>query len=87
MAARLRIEGVFGALYELFEVNDSFRTAVENIANSSLFHVVVDTDETASKILEVMVREQLGRVTFMPLNRLKPPHTRYPEQEEEAVPM
>ena len=53
----------------------------------SLFHIVVDTDETASRILEVMVREKLGRVTFMPLNRLRPPTVKYPEQQEEAVPM
>lgn len=39
---------------------------------SSLFHVVVDTDETASKVLDVMLKEKTGRVTFMPLNRLKP---------------
>lgn len=53
----------------------------------SLFHVVVDTDETASRILEVMVKEKSGRVTFMPLNRLRPQNVRYPEQAEEAVPM
>ncbi|KAG5634871.1 hypothetical protein H0H81_000460 [Sphagnurus paluster] len=38
----------------------------------SLFHVVVDTDETASKVLDTMIKEKTGRVTFMPLNRLKP---------------
>lgn len=53
----------------------------------SLFHVVVDDDETASRILEVMVKERLGRVTFMPLNRLRPPPVTYPEQEEEAIPL
>lgn len=107
VAERLHLDGVYGPLYKLFDTNDSFKTAVENIANNrsvlgcerwwkiiadaflcySLFHVVVDNDETASRILEVMVREQLGRVTFMPLNRLRPPEVRYPEQAEEAVPM
>ena len=33
---------------------------------------MVDTDDTASKVLEVMLKEKTGRVTFMPLNRLKP---------------
>jgi structural maintenance of chromosome 3 (chondroitin sulfate proteoglycan 6) len=41
----------------------------------SLFHVVVDNDDTASKVLEVMLKEKTGRVTFMPLNRLKPKPT------------
>ncbi|KAK9897698.1 RecF/RecN/SMC protein [Cystobasidium minutum MCA 4210] len=87
IARRLRLDGVYGPLYTLFETRDSFKTAVENIANASLFHVVVDTDETASRILEVMVKEKSGRVTFMPLNRLRPQNVRYPEQAEEAVPM
>jgi structural maintenance of chromosome 3 (chondroitin sulfate proteoglycan 6) len=34
----------------------------------SLFHVVVDTDETASKVLDAMLKEKTGRVMFMPLN-------------------
>ena len=34
-----------------------------------------------------MVKEKLGRVTFVPLNRLKDKHTAYPEQALEAVPM
>ena len=38
----------------------------------SLFHVVVDTDETASTVLDAMIKEKTGRVTFMPINRLKP---------------
>jgi len=32
----------------------------------------VDTDETASKVLEVLNREKSGRVTFVPLDRIKP---------------
>ena len=38
----------------------------------SLWHVVVDTDETASRLLKIMNAEKTGRVTFMPLNRLRP---------------
>jgi len=42
----------------------------------------VDTDDTASAVLEVMKKENVGRVTFMPLNRLKPKAVQYPEVEE-----
>ncbi|PIL33483.1 hypothetical protein GSI_04106 [Ganoderma sinense ZZ0214-1] len=38
---------------------------------NNLFHVVVDRDETASRLVDIMMREKNGRVTFMPLNRLK----------------
>ncbi|KAJ5635791.1 RecF/RecN/SMC protein [Penicillium longicatenatum] len=65
------LDGVFGTLAELFEVNDRYRTAVEVTAGQSLFHYVVDTDETATKVLEALQKEKAGRVTFMPLNRLR----------------
>ncbi|KAL2830124.1 RecF/RecN/SMC [Aspergillus pseudoustus] len=65
------LEGVYGTLAELFDVNDRYRTAVEVTAGQSLFHYVVDTDDTATKVLEVLQKEKAGRVTFMPLNRLR----------------
>lgn len=66
------LDGVYGTLAELIEVPAAFRTAVEVTAGNSLFHYVVDTDETATKVLETLNRERSGRITFMPLNRLKP---------------
>ncbi|KAK0546817.1 Structural maintenance of chromosomes protein 3 [Tilletia horrida] len=70
---------VYGPLYQLFKVDDKYKTAVEVTANASLFHVVVDTDETASRLLQVMNQERSGRVTFMPLNRLKPKTANFPD--------
>lgn len=43
---------------------------------------MVDTDETASRVLDAMLKDKVGRVTFMPLNRLKPKAIQYPEVEE-----
>ncbi|CAG8488799.1 14077_t:CDS:10, partial [Racocetra persica] len=80
---QFRIEGVYGPLYELFEcTNNSMWTAVEVTAGQSLFHVVVDTDDTATRILDALNREQNGRVTFVPLNRLRTKNYDYPESEE-----
>lgn len=70
----------------MFTVDESLQTAVEVVAGSSLFHLVVDTDQTATAILEVLNREKGGRVTFMPLNRLKPKESRYPDSEQ-AIPL
>jgi structural maintenance of chromosome 3 (chondroitin sulfate proteoglycan 6) len=56
----------------LFDVDDRYNAAVEVIGGMSLFHVVVDSDQTATKILDVLNKEKSGRVTFMPLNRLQP---------------
>jgi len=73
------LDGVYGTLAELMEVNDVYRTAVEVTAGNSLFHYVVDNEETASKVLEILQRERSGRITFMPLNRLKPKSANVPK--------
>ncbi|KAI5116767.1 hypothetical protein M0805_004984 [Coniferiporia weirii] len=87
IAERHGLQGVYGPLYRLFEVTDKkFTTAVELTAGNSLFHVVVDTDETASRVLDIMLKEKMGRVTFMPLNRLKPKDTVYPNATD-AIPL
>ncbi len=80
------LEGVYGTLAELLQVNDKYRTAVEVTAGNSLFHYVVDNDETATKVLEILQREKSGRVTFMPLNRLKPRPANVPKAGD-ALPM
>lgn len=81
-----QIEGVYGTLAELIDVGDRYRTAVEVIAGNSLFHVVVDNDETATKVLNILNKEKSGRVTFMPLNRLRPRVPAYP-QAQDAIPL
>jgi structural maintenance of chromosome 3 (chondroitin sulfate proteoglycan 6) len=81
-----QLEGVFGTLAELIKVPERTRTAVEVIAGNSLFHYVVDTDETATKVLDILNKERSGRVTFMPLNRLKPRIPAYP-QGQDAIPL
>lgn len=80
------LDGVYGTLAELFEVNDRYRTAVEVTAGQSLFHYVVDTDETATKVLEILQNEKLGRVTFMPLNRLRARPVNMPKASD-TIPM
>lgn len=87
IAERHNLEGVYGPLYRLFEIPDStFSTAIELTAGNSLFHVVVDTDATAQKVLDIMLREKNGRVTFMPLNRLKPKQPTIPPNQD-ALPL
>ncbi|EMD37508.1 hypothetical protein CERSUDRAFT_114149 [Gelatoporia subvermispora B] len=87
IAERPGFDGVYGPLYRLFEVTDEkFNTAVELTAGNSLFHVVVDSDATAQKVLDVMIRERTGRVTFMPLNRLHPKSPATPNAQD-AIPL
>ena len=87
IAADKGVKGVLGMLCELFSVDEKFFTAVEVAAGNQLFHVVVDTDETAATMLRHLQEVGAGRVTFVPLNRLRPgPDVQYPESED-AIPM
>lgn len=70
----------FGMLMENFELRDEkFSTAVEVAAQNSLFHVIVDTDATAALLMKRLEQDKLGRVTFLPLNRLAVEQANYPE--------
>lgn len=80
------LSGYYGPVCDLLEVDDRYRTAVEITAGNSLFHVVVDNDDTATALLNGINREKAGRVTFVPLNRIRLKDTRYPDAND-AVPM
>eukprot|EP00667_Euglena_gracilis_P000779 EG_transcript_781 len=70
---RHSIAGVHGPLVELITCEAVYNTAVEETAGNALLNVVVRDDTVASDILAAMNKEKMeGRVTFMPLNRLRP---------------
>ncbi|KAK6341176.1 Structural maintenance of chromosomes protein 3 [Orbilia brochopaga] len=78
--------GVYGTIADLCQVNDIYKTAVEVTAGNSLFHVVVDNDRTASQLVEAVSQRGPGRVTIMPLNRLRNRPVAYPDASD-AIPM
>ena len=76
-----KLEGCYGTLAELIEVGQH-HTAIETTAGASLFHYVVDNDDTATKAMEILNRERSGRLTFMPLNRLQPKTATFPNAQD-----
>ncbi|KAL8567919.1 hypothetical protein ACOMHN_059041 [Nucella lapillus] len=81
------VNGYHGILIEVFDCEKTFFTCVEVTAGTRLFHHIVDTDRTGTRILQEMNRLGLaGEVTFMPLNRLDARDTPYPNTSE-AIPM
>lgn len=78
-----KIAGVHGPLLELFRVrNEALEMAVDVTGAQSLFHVVVDSDEVATDILNRMhAIKAPGRITFLPLNRLNARQPAYPATE------
>ena len=81
-----KLDGAYGTLAELMEVSERYRRAVEVTAGASLFHYVVDNDDTATKIIETLQKERSGRITFIPLNRIRPRSANIPKAND-AIPM
>jgi structural maintenance of chromosome 3 (chondroitin sulfate proteoglycan 6) len=80
----LQLEGVYGTLSDLIEVDDKYKLALETTAGASLFHILVDTERTATQVLKELTRRNAGRATFMPLDKLEPPHVEYPTDPDTA---
>ena len=80
------LEGCFGTIAELMDVDERFRKAVEITAGNSLFHYVVDNDRTATKAIEILQSRRLGRLTFIPLNRVRPNTGNVPKAND-SIPM
>ncbi|TPX41013.1 hypothetical protein SeMB42_g05778 [Synchytrium endobioticum] len=83
---RMGVRGVYGPIYQLFDVDEKYRVAVEEVAGNSLFHVVVDSENTAQILLEALTKERSGRVTFIPLSRVRAKAQAYPDSKD-AIPM
>ncbi|KAL7490281.1 hypothetical protein ACHAW6_016054 [Cyclotella cf. meneghiniana] len=75
----------FGLVVENFSLTDpKYATAVEVAAQNSLFHIIVDTDATAARLMARLEKDKLGRVTFLPLNQLSVENVHYPDSTDVA---
>ncbi|CAI5738254.1 unnamed protein product [Peronospora farinosa] len=79
-----RIRGIYGPLIDLVKpVDERYCIAADEAAGGALFHVVVDTDDTAARIMQELDKKNLGRLTFLPLSRLKvKDHFDYPRNDD-----
>ena len=80
LVRQYKIQGVHGTLMELFSCPPALNTAVETVAGNSLFHIVVDNDQIATRLTELLIQEKSGRATFIPLNRLSVENVQYPTE-------
>lgn len=67
----IRLKGIVNTIGKLFEVEETYTTAINITLASSLNFVVVETDNDAKKAIEFLKENKLGRVTFFPLNIIK----------------
>jgi chromosome segregation protein len=64
------MNGVHGTIAELAKVDEKYETAVEIAAGARMQSVIVDNDEVAAKAIKLLQKENLGRATFLPLNKM-----------------
>jgi len=69
----LKLRGVYGTVADLISVPEKYRVAIEVAAGPHLYDIVVENDEVAAYCIEYLRREKIGRATFIPLNKIKPP--------------
>lgn len=81
-----KLGGLYGTLAELVKVDERYQRAVESTAGNSLFHYIVDNDVTATRVIEILQKEKSGRITFIPLNRVKHKNGNVPAASD-SIPM
>ncbi len=65
------LEGIHGPVAQLGEVEERLRVALEVAAGGRLGQVVVDDDRIAARAIELLKARRAGRLTFLPLNRIR----------------
>jgi len=65
------LKGVHGTIAELARVEEEHEVALNVAAGSRMQAIVVDDDEVASKAIQMLKKGDLGRATFLPLNKMR----------------
>ncbi|RLJ08180.1 MAG: hypothetical protein DRP13_02730 [Candidatus Aenigmatarchaeota archaeon] len=71
--AVLGMDGVEGMVGDLITVPAEYRIAVEIAASGHLTDIVVDKASNAIKCIKYLKQNKIGRVRFLPLDKIKPP--------------
>ncbi len=67
------LDGIHGPVAQLGEVEEQHRLALEVAAGARLGQVVVDDDRIAARAIELLKSRRAGRLTFLPLNKIRGP--------------
>jgi chromosome segregation protein len=66
------IKGIHGTIAELGKVDAKHETALQAAAGNRLMSLVVETDAVAAECIEYLRRNNSGRATFLPINKMIP---------------
>lgn len=60
-----------GTLAELINVEEKYSVAINNVLAGTLQNLVVNNENDAKELIDFLKREKIGRLTFLPLNKIK----------------
>lgn len=69
---RGELKGIHGTVAELTKVDPKYEIALQVAGGQRLQAIIVDDDEVAAKAIEYLRKNNLGRATFLPLNKMIP---------------
>lgn len=72
LEAVLAMDGVYGTIAQLGKAPPEYTTALNVAAGAKLHYVVVEDDGVATDAIQYLKDQKLGRLTFLPLSKLKP---------------
>jgi chromosome segregation protein len=67
-----KIDGIYGTVGELCKTHPKYSVALNVTAGNRTDYIVVKDDEVAASCMTMIKKAKAGRVTFLPLNKLKP---------------
>jgi len=63
---------IVGVLASLIKVPTTYQTAIEMALGNAVQNIVTNTDEDAKALISYLKQMEYGRVTFLPINSIKP---------------
>ena len=82
--AVLGMDGVLGTVAQLGKAPAEYATALDIAAGGRLRNVVVENDGVAADAIRFLKEKRLGRMTFLPLNKLRAPES-YPSLDKNVI--
>ena len=71
MSEREKVSGIHGPLAELISVDEKYAAALEVVLGEAVDYIVVDSLNTAKKMIDMVRAGDKGRITLIPLDRLQ----------------
>ena len=75
-----RLTGIHDALINLISTNSTYQTSLDVVSLSNKNFLVVDSSESARNAIRYLKENNLGRVTFLPLDTIKAKYVDYDTQ-------